>query len=397
MTRGTAYLGLRLIILTLLAACGSYTHAQNACALLQSFANSPTNAAGALTDCLQHLPTGAELSLRPGVYRLTSPILIDRPVTITTAGITSDAAGCADLAGRCATLVVDVPPRAGARAMPVEVRSDGVTFDHLVVQGGGSTAERNSACLNPAFRPNSGGIRVSGSHFTMRKSLLRGFTCYSALEIMAAEGPTLEGNVIGPNGQHMGRLWSDGVTIHDSNHASVTDNLFVDNTDVQLIFGGCRSCTVENNRFRHSQAFSSASFAELMLQAWPSTSGDYSGTVVRGNSIDCGAERRCGYGIMIGSAPWYSGRMSGGSIASNDVANAMIGINIDALSGPVDVHGNVVRASGGRFPSDCGTKLWPPVNVGPTSRGFLHGDPAQAGEGSVSTAHCLLNRLGRPG
>jgi hypothetical protein len=397
MTRATAYLGLRLIVLTLLGACGSYSHAQNVCARLQLYANRPANASGALTDCLQHLSSGAELSLHPGVYRLTSPILIDKPVTITTAGVEAASAGCGDLPGRCATFAIDVPPGIEARTMPVEVRADGVTFDHLVVQGGGATAGRQSACLNPASRPNSGGIRVSGSHFTMRKSLLRGFTCYSALEIMAAEGPTLQGNVIGPDGRHIGKLWSDGVTIHDSNHAWVTGNLFVDNTDVQLIFGGCRSCTIENNRFRHSQASSSGSFAELMLQAWPSTSGDYSGTVVRGNSIDCGAERRCGYGIMIGSAPWYAGRMSGGSIASNDVANAMIGINIDALSGPVDVHGNVVRASGGRFLSDCGTKLWPPVNVGPTSRQFLHGDPAQVAEESVSTAHCLLNRPGRPG
>ena len=71
---------------------------------------------------------------------------------------------------------------------------------------------------------------------------------------------------------------------------------------------------------------------------------------------------------MIGSAPWHPGRMSGGRISGNVVRNALIGINIDALTGPVEIDGNRVAASGGRFASDCGTRDWPAVNVGPSSR-----------------------------
>jgi parallel beta helix pectate lyase-like protein len=394
MGRNARRVTLSFLLLCLLGASASCTQAANACGVLQGQVNKATNASFALAECLHRLPAGAKLPLPPGVYRLSTPLLIDRTMTITTAGIGAGDPGCAQLApGRCATLLVDTSRWVKVRTMPVEVQADGVTFDHLVVRGAGATPDRRSACSGQAWRPGSGGIRVSGSSFTLRKSVIRDFTCYSALEVTAAaKSPTLEFNVIGPNGQHLANLWSDGVTVHDSDHANVTGNLFVDNTDVQLIFGGCRACIIENNRFRHTGAFSSGSFAELMLQAWPNTSGDYAGTVVRGNSIDCGGQRRCGYGIMIGSAPWYPGRMSGGVIAGNQVSNAMIGINIDALSGPVEVEHNVVRSSGGRFSSHCGARDWPAVNVGPTSRRYLKGVPAQAEQGSVNTAGCLLNR-----
>jgi hypothetical protein len=129
-----------------------------------------------------------------------------------------------------------------------------------------------------------------------------------------------------------------------------------------------------------------------MLQAWPSTSGDFSGTIVRGNSIDCGPRRRCGYGIMIGSSPWYKGRMTGATIAGNTVANAMMAINLDGLTGPVEVRGNEVSNSGGRWDSDCGVKDWPAVNVSPASRPFVRGTASNVADRSVSTAGCLLNR-----
>jgi hypothetical protein len=385
-------------LLLFAAACASCSQPARACALLDQQANGSRDAAAALVDCVEQLPVGGQLRLAPGVYRLERPITIDKAVTISTAGIADSAPGCADLPeGRCATILLD-PQRsfAKARTMPVEVAADDVTLSHLIIRGAGVTPERRAECRTPALRPLGGGLRVSGSRFTLRKSVLRDVACYTALEIAGgASAPAIEDNVIGPNGDHSpGEIWSDGVTIHDSSHASIVGNLFIDNTDVQLIFGGCRDCRIERNRFRHSSAFSSGSFAELMLQAWPSTSGNYAGTVVRGNSIDCGQHRRCGYGIMVGSAPWYKGPASGGAIVGNDVSDAMIAINIDALTGPLEIHDNRVRNSGGRFPSDCGLKDWPAVNVAPTSRPYVRGDPSDLEERSVSTAGCLLNRRG---
>ena len=254
--------------------------------------------------------------------------------------------------------------------MPIHVGAAAVSLSHLVIEGAGQSARMRGFCGRPEARPSGGGIRVSASGFGLRKSVLRNFTCYTALEVTAgAAGTAIEDNRIGPNGDHRpGEVWSDGVTIHDSASAIVRRNVFIDNSDVQLILGGCRECRIQDNKFAHGGGFASGSFAELMLHSLPNTSGDFAGTLVSGNRIDCGPARLCGYGIMVGAAPWYAGRMSGGRVSGNFVRNALIGINVDGLSGPVAIDGNRVEASGGRARSDCGTRDWPAVNVGPSSR-----------------------------
>ena len=81
-------------------------------------------------------------------------------------------------------------------------------------------------CGRPEARPSGGGIRVSASGFGLRKSVLRNFTCYTALEVTAGRrGAAIEDNRVGPNGDHRpGEVWSDGVTIHDSASAIVRRN-----------------------------------------------------------------------------------------------------------------------------------------------------------------------------
>jgi hypothetical protein len=385
-----------LFLLLLLAGCGLTDQAGAAtCGGLAKAADRPVDASPALVDCLRKLPPGARLELKPGVYRLERPIRIEKPVTITTAGLAGSSPGCSGASGTCATLQIAIDALAPkARIMPVEIAADGVTLSHMVIDGSGMSVARRRFCADPASRPLGGGLRVSGSHFTLRKSALRGIACYTALEIVAgAKNPTVTGNVIGPNGDHRpGGNWADGVTIHDSAGALVSGNLFIDNTDVQLILGGCINCRIEKNRFRHGGSFGGGAFAELMIHGWPSTSGDYRGTVVAGNDVDCGRLRRCGFGIMIGSSPWYDRPVSGAKVIGNRVANAMIGLNIDALSGPSEISGNIVAASGGRYRSDCGLRNWPAVNVAPGSSRFVRGDPSNKREGSVSTRRCLLNR-----
>jgi len=281
--------------------------------------------------------------------------------------------------------------------MPLEVTSDAVKLDRLIIRGVQPGGRLRGACGRPEQRPAGGGLRVQGvAQFTLTRSVLRDFTCYTALEITAgARNPRIEKNLFGPNGDHRpGEIWSDGLTIHDAVGAVVRDNRFFDNTDVQLVLGGCRNCRIERNRFDHSGTFTGAAFAELMLHSWPNTSGNFSGTVVTGNQIDCGRLRRCGYGIMIGSAPWYAGRTAGGAVTGNVVSNALVGINIDTLTGPMEIRGNKVRTSGGRHRSDCGVRDWPAVNVGPQSKRFVRGDPSDVVEGSITSRGCLLAREG---
>ena len=385
-----------LTFLLLLGGCTAPGRAEEAtCRALQSTADRAVDSSSALMDCLRKLPAGARLELKPGVYRIERPIRISKPVTIATAGLAAGSPGCGTSGARCATLRIDIGSGVRAkRTTPIEVVADRVTFSHLVIDGSGLSPARRRLCATPELRPLGGGIRVSASGFSLRSSRLRNIACYTALEVVTgAKTPLITGNVIGPNGDHRpGENWSDGVTVHDSAGAEVSGNLFIDNTDVQLIFGGCRDCRIVGNRFRHSGSFAGGAFAELMIHAWPSSSGDYKGTVVTRNDVDCGPLRRCGYGIMIGSSPWYDQPVRGARVTGNRVANARIGLNVDSLDGPTEISGNVVTSSGGRFRSDCGTRNWPAANLAPGSRRFVVGDPSNLEEGSVATAHCLLNR-----
>jgi len=378
---------------TLAASC---VDASVKCPELSVAAQRHGDASRALGQCLDRVPAGGRLNLKPAIYRLSQPVTISKPVTISTLGISDSSRGCAQKReGACAILLLAPDSRTFLpKAMPITVRANGVSFMHLVIRGSGSGPAQDKYCLSGATRPSGGGVRVSASGFTLRKSMIERTTCYTALEVTkGARNLTIADNVIGPNGDHSAnQTVADGVTIHDAINATVSGNTFIDNTDVQLIFGGCQNCSVVSNRLRHSGRFSGASFAGLMLQSWPSTSGDFTGTVVRSNDVDCGSHRRCGYGIMIGSTPWHHGRAEGGQVIGNSVSNAQIGINVDTLSGPMEIRSNSVRNAGGLFNSDCGFRKWPAVNIAPRSNAFVRGQPSGAAVGSVDTTHCLLNR-----
>ncbi len=394
---------LKTIILIAVASTAiSCARPASACSAVTELVNSSEDATSALLECIEQAPSGGRVELAKGIYTLRKQLRIVKPIVLTTSGIADSAAGCDQIGvTRCATLVTNLEGYPNPNIMPIEIAADRVSIAHLVIEGSGDPKLR-SDCSLPDRRPLGGGIRVLGSHFTLRKSVLRNFTCYTAMEVLArANALTIEDNLIGPNGDHRpGDIWSDGITIHDGEDTIVRRNRFIDNTDVQLILGGCRRCKIEHNRFRHTGAFARASFAELMLQAFPSTTGDYTGTVVTSNDIDCGASRLCGYGIMIGANPWkegenprYPGAMFGGTISGNRVNNAMIGINIDSPTGPVTVHGNRVQRSGGRFASDCGTKTWPSVNIAPGAERFIVGNVSNERSGQVSTTRCIVNRM----
>lgn len=385
----------RLLFLILVLAAAGCAAPSQGCEELTRLSDGRSDASAAFIDCLKQAPAHGRVELRPGVYRLQQPVLINRPVTIVTRGTTANSPACTQGGTECATLLLDPRRFPEPGTMAFEVTSNAVNLDRLNIRGVQPTGRLREACGRPHQRPASGGMRVHGvSQFQLTRSVLRDFTCYTALEMTAgARDVIIRSNIFGPNGDHRpGEAWADGLTIHDAANAVVQDNFFFDNTDVQLILGGCQDCRIERNRFNHSGKFAGAAFAELMLHGWPNTSGDFAGTLVSGNIIDCGAQRRCGFGIMIGSAPWYPGRTSGGTVADNTVNNALIGINIDALTAPMDIRGNQVRGSGGRHRSDCGVRDWPAVNVGPESKGLVRGNPSDLDEGSVTTQGCLLAR-----
>lgn len=365
------------------------------CQALDGLANKPADASPAIAACLSQLSPGAILSLAPGHYRLGTPLMIGRPVTIETRAPSSPAACRQGNASRCAVLVVGQMAAQPARGiMPVEIVASNVTLRSIAIVGDTrrSADWERQVCLNDGTRSLGGGVRVKGTGFRLQNALIRNFSCYTGMEVVAtAARPAIINSTIGPNGTHnLPQMWADGVTIHDSSGARIEGNVFRDNTDVQLIFGGCRDCTIRRNIFRHSASFAHASFAELMLHAWPNSSGNFSGSVTSGNDINCGASRRCGYGIMIGGEPWYPARTSGGMISDNRVAGALVALNVDRLTGAMTLVRNSVSRSGGSADSDCGRKTWPAINIAPRSVDLAKTDLKQFA--SMDTRKCILLR-----
>ncbi len=318
-----------------------------------------------LQDCLDRTPNGGRLALAPGRYVVTRPLLLQRPVTLATAG----APDCA--AGDCAVLALRIAEPGGPASRAIMISGAGSVLDHITVEGGKADPARDDAraCNGPG-RPSMGGIAVTAPGVTIRNSLITAVACYTAVQADAgASGFRFEGNQVLANGTHDRRaMWSDGLTVIDGENDVIRDNLFRDNTDVQLVLGGCRRCSVTGNRIESADA---TSFAGLLVHAWPLSSGDYTGTVITGNTIDCGPARRCGFGLGVGGRAWYETPTSGGLIAGNAVNRAQIGINVDDATGPVTMRDNAVTLSGGPVRSRCGLWFAGPVNISAKSRRFV--------------------------
>jgi hypothetical protein len=366
------------------------------CVALSKAADQPIDASALLRGCLADAAAGARIGLAPGIYHIRGPITIAKPVTLTSTGYRARACG-ADRDASCATIEIGLPDQASLAARPaLLVTAPDVHLVRIAIRGAkdADPARDQQICNGSGPRQAGGGLRVSASGFVLQDAAIANFSCYSALEVTSGVNSiAIVNNLIIGNGNHsQHNMWSDGITILDAVHALIANNTFIDNTDVQLILGGCRMCTIRGNRFRHRPASAGGSFAELMLHSWPNTSGRYDGSITTGNNIDCGPEQRCGYGMQLGANPWYSGHTSGGKVVGNSIRDAMVGLNIDGLTGAMIVGGNRVASSGGRFPSTCGVRDWPASNIAPASLAFVTGTKElSSNTGGIDTSHCLLN------
>lgn len=245
----------------------------------------------------------------------------------------------------------------------VQVLKPNVTIDGVVID---ANKDGRYATWLAKGRPPlqwSGTFHNVHAGLQLRHSVVKNTLQGSAVLLGGGEGMRVERNLIGANGRHAaGGWWADGATITDLSDAVFEDNDFVDNTAIQLIFGGCKGCRVAKNRFRHTGDPQGAAWAEIMFQAWPKsatspgTSGDFAGTIAEGNTVDCSDKRLCSFGILVGNESWSGWpELAGGTAAQgvtirdNDVRRAIVGINVDRATGPITLYGNRVRESGGRY------------------------------------------------
>lgn len=310
-----------------------------------------SDAGPAFRQCIANTPSGGVLSVPINTYEIGSQIVINKPITLRTTGTQGSTQGCESIS--CAVLKASPSYFAIGGLIDVQNTHD-VVLDHLVIDGNRGARLGSAAAAQCAGNPGNTrygfNLRFGGCTFCkFLYSVTKNTLCGSALEWVGADS-TIVGSVFRNNGQNaVHQMWADGLTLLNSDRATVTDNTFVDNSDVALIFGGGINALIANNTVSQP---GQVTFAGLMLDNFNNTApGNFTGTMVSGNTISCGAgsAKNCQFGIELGPHPWYaSSNIVGGTVTGNTVTNARQGINVDGAGvagSPLVIYGNTVTGS----------------------------------------------------
>lgn len=349
------------------------------CPELAPFRDVQTDCHQVLQMCIDRTPTGLNLDIEPGHYWLSAKVTLGHPMGFRTRGRAGTAPCTADATHGCAELII-MP--AFHEELGVMMATATVTVDHIVINGNrgersstASAAECTSVPTKNSFGYNASFL-ANGS--TLQDSVSMYALCGSGWVVGApASGLTIVRNTFAYNGVHtVFQLWSDGLTVLEADHTTIAGNRFIDNSDVDLILGGCPYCVIQNNTVTHTGDANAGSFVAIMIQKWPNTSGSYEGVDVSANQVDCGPLRNCGSGLYIGSESWYTGTPYGstvpgtasGVITNNNVVNAMNALYIAAQG--LGIYGNgFVNAHNIQIPNSCKKPLISitPIVVSPTA------------------------------
>lgn len=334
-------------------------------------------ATAALQACVDAAREGDTLELPPGTYLMNGQLRLSRALTLRTAGTAGSAASCMHGLA-CATL----------RAAPglyvengfVALSGEGVTLEHLVIDGN-RTARLGSAAASTCAGGNARVGFNATAHGCVNCSFLSSASintlCGSGLE-WVGDGAVVMGSTFrdnGDNSRHM--MWSDGLTLLQSDGAVVRNNEFIDNSDIGFISGGSRGGVFIDNVVQQARQLA---FGGLMLDNFNGTThGDFEGAVLRGNRVDC-TQRQCDYGIVVGPHAWYpSANIRGGEVSGNTVLNAKMGVVVSGAGtpdAPVAIFGNAISGSPGSATFLCGNRPSANYVISPDSIVDTHGDPS---------------------
>jgi hypothetical protein len=158
---------------------------------------------------------------------------------------------------------------------------------------------------------------VCGSGMTVGGS--SSFEIYQSLFYDNGRQPDEAGNISG--------LWSDGLNVFGCNNATIRDNAFWDNTDVDLGVNGGNRCSVYRNTITHSWKYA---FAGLVVGDPSRSGGEFSANVVTSGF------NLLGFGIIVGCHPWSQcggGYASGVAVYRNFATGAVVNLAVDGLNG----------------------------------------------------------------
>ena len=276
--------------------------------------NTEADAAPTLKACIAATPVGGTFGIPYGKYTLHSYLTIDRGITLTTAGVNVLSAEC-DLTNSCAVLQA-------AKKMNGMLGKDRVGFlfrisgketkiHHVVFNSRKperSQEDRDLCATNAAI--GWVGFWNTCTDCTFTKNVVKNALCSSNLVVENAIQSSITHSTFSNAGTHGSRV-ADGLTILHAKDSIISFNQFSNNSDIDLVLGECPRCMIEMNRVTHydnpaGDPWLSSSFGGIFLNAWPGTSGDYTGAVVRDNYIDGGPNKSIGQGLAFGTYQWRS-------------------------------------------------------------------------------------------
>lgn len=308
-----------------------------------------TDASSAINACIAAAPAGGLVALPPGTYRLDAPVVIARSdVTLTTRGL-AGTPWCGEADPRCAKLRASAGFDADALLrIGSPTRADRVVVDHVILDGNGAARRSDAGAARAACAAGRGRtiMAYTGDDNALVDSAVVGAMCGTAIGWSVsgvAARSRIQRNFVAHNGVDHTRatgLWSDGLT-HD---LVVEDNVFLDDTDVDLILGGATGASrIQRNTILHQEQ---ESFAAFMLTNWSDPNdfsraqwADFRGLDVSGNTIACGS--RCEIGMVLGVLPWFYDatywtrlRTMGGRIHDNSIQTTKQGVLVAGAGTP---------------------------------------------------------------
>lgn len=385
-------------LVLVLAACDSGPLAAEGaratlCAGVQADSTGRAPAGAAIQSCISATAAGGVLELPAGVYRIDRQLLIDRPITLRTAGADGRGVPCGAADTACAVLRAD----AGFRRSPAfraevgehggildVVNTSDVRLEYLVLDGNRRERLGSDAAQQCRHGYNRFGFNASvrqSARVQFRYSASVNALCGTGLEWFGDDA-VVENSLFQDNGDLTQEgMWADGLTVLQSDRARVTDSRFVDNSDLGLIVGGSRDGMFSDNAVVQERQ---AGFGGLMLYNFSGfTSGDFTGAVFERNVVYC-SWRRCNFAIQVGGHPWLPGlvQIIGGTVRNNVVFGGMIGINVDGAgtaAQPTHLHGNSVQGVAPVTVTCLVTRqrlTTAPVNIAPDAVVNRHGETA---------------------
>ena len=191
-------------------------------------------------------------------------------------------------------------------------------------------------------------VDLAGTGFHIRYVESYRAVCGSGMVVGGANNFEIYGSAFYDNGRQpdeangIAGLWADGLTVFGCVRSTIRDNVFWDNTDIDLGVNGGTSCAVYRNTISHSWKYA---FAGLVAGDPSRSDGEFSGNVVSSDY------NLLGFGIVVGCHPWGACRGGYASniwVHDNRSTGAVVNLAVDGLNGGRVENNSMSGAQGDR-------------------------------------------------